>query len=154
MVEIIARKDGELTIAAFISIMVAFLFYALTPAQFWLDVRSLDAGVATRWQDVPIEIDRSIHFDFRGSYQCAVNRLVEGGFESNQFGAIVPGPYRADAVLPVGKNLDWWCGQSLKLDAVLEIGEYELCIDWTVNRDSWIWQRHTAECTRFRIIQM
>lgn len=133
--------------------LIVFLWAAtrfLVPVSHWYDVHTFEVRDAGRWQDVTVNLSRSIYRDFRGEWQVSI--LRHEGEKWVSYAASDPQvqDYSADASLPDPVTLEWFVWTEPRA-YMLPCGNYRIIARWTVNYGSWLWERTVRRTSDFTI---
>jgi hypothetical protein len=125
-------------------------FYFATPAALWFTVRNLDVHDAARWQDVTVDLDRTIHRDFTGEWLAKVRRKEPQGWVTYATTPRTRLRYQDDSQLPIPITLEWLLWTEPRAYE-LPCGTYDLTITWTVNAASMMFKRDLERSSEFKI---
>ncbi len=106
-----------------LAVMVAALW--LWPAEFWMDVRSVEVTDAPPGESLII-LDREVHRDFEGRYTVTLRDTAQRVVCTASEGL----SYQEGAAVPDAISLDWWTNGKC---SVLEPGAYTMTTAWTIN---------------------
>jgi len=145
------RADEQIGVTLVILIMAAVAFLFMTPATFWLRVDRFDVQDASRWQDITVDLDRTISRDFTGAWRADVREVTNEGTVIVCGSPWQANEYRADAALPVPVTLEWLIYTDPRCYQLTHPGRYEVTIYWIINPGNLILRRELSRSDRFVI---
>lgn len=117
-------------LVVFVGLVLAVVTYlTMPPAWWWFEVRSVYVHDAVEGSTPLLEVDRTIHREFRGRWIATVMREGPDGFHvfCTARGA---NDYSPDARLPQPLDLNWWTWPTV---CILPAGRYQLRTLWTID---------------------
>lgn len=106
----------------------------LWPTSYWLEIRSLAIQSAYFGQPLPMQIERTISHNFRGTWNATIRQWDGNGWVTwcNAQGR---SNYRPEAKFPKDLSLKWWTdGQCYPLPA----GRYKVSTSWLIETPTWM----------------
>lgn len=98
----------------------------------YLTVQRVDVGSSVVGQHVFLDVDRTIHREFRGTYLVEVRRFPSREVVCVAGDSLV---YRPDGSLPDIITLEWWANDGECSGPDLSVGEYIIVTTWTIHTE-------------------
>lgn len=142
--------DERIGVPIVLAIAAVVMFIFLTPVTMWFSVNRMDIRDAATWEQVTVDYSRDIHRPFYGEWRVMVREVTEAGTEVICSTDWHPNDYKTDSVLPEPVSLEWlmWTEPACYR---LPPGDYEATITWSVNQDSWLFNREVSRTDTFQI---
>lgn len=143
----VMRHTTSFVTALTLALFILLIYEYATPAQSWLDVRSIRVSDTTTNKSPVLLVDRTINQPFFGFWTVNVLRQDQDGFTSicTAHGS---NDYEPDAHLPKLIDLDWW---TYPTKCILPSGQYIMRTLWTFKGFPWFDKQVRATSNIFTV---